>query len=181
MIDWFYGDPHFGHAKILEYESRPFATIREHDLELMRRYSALVQPHHTVLWLGDVSFHDHTTTRSIVESLPGRKLLVRGNHDGRITRCLRIGFDLVFDCVHCILADAKVTCSHYPPAGVYPDERHADRRPNPPVAGEFVLHGHTHGKVRRNGRCIHVGVDAWEYGPVPVAEVEALIRTGRDE
>jgi len=31
MISYFYADPHFGHAKIIEHAERPFADVDEMD------------------------------------------------------------------------------------------------------------------------------------------------------
>lgn len=178
-FDYFYSDPHFGHAKIIEYCSRPFADVAEMDAELERRYCAMVGPNDRVLWLGDASFHGAELAGYMLDRLPGRKVLVRGNHDGTIARCLRLGFEVVTDVLHLRIAGAKVTASHLPPVteGEPIDPRtFAQHRPARPIAGEFVMHGHTHEKERRVGRRIHVGVDAWDYAPAPWSEIELLIR-----
>ena len=49
-MKWFTSDTHWGHANILKYDNRPFATIDEHDEELVRRWNAVVAP-------GDVVYH----------------------------------------------------------------------------------------------------------------------------
>ena len=41
-MKWFTSDTHWGHANILKYDNRPFATIDEHDEELVRRWNAVV-------------------------------------------------------------------------------------------------------------------------------------------
>lgn len=42
---------------------------------------------------------------------------------------------------------------------------------------EWILHGHTHTKVRRWGeRHIHCGVDAWDYSPIAL---DAILRLAR--
>jgi calcineurin-like phosphoesterase family protein len=145
---------------------------------LERRYRLAVCSLDTVLWCGDVSFGDELATRALLDRLPGRKLLVRGNHDGTIARCVRLGFELVMDFAHLEIAGHKVTVSHYPPKGTPdPHDRWVDRRPPKPGHGEFVIHGHTHEKTRRVGRRIHVGVDAWDYAPVGLESIAALIRS----
>lgn len=173
MITHFYSDPHFGHINIIKYAGRPFADVHEMDHELMRRYTAAVRDSDLVLWCGDVSFHDEEHTRYILNALPGRKILVRGNHDGTLTRCVRLPFELVADALHFTLARRKVTCMHYPPLSGGPLRN--EPRPPKPGPGEFVIHGHSHIRERRIGRRIHVGVDAWDYAPVPVAAVVALM------
>lgn len=175
MITHFYADPHFGHANIIQHAERPFADVREMDAELERRYCAVVSDQDVVLWVGDASFADDAWTAALLTRLPGHKLLVRGNHDGTLTRCLKLGFEVVADFLHLLVAGHKVTASHFPPAGATQDVRCPERRPPKPGPGEFVLHGHTHERARRVGRRIHVGVDAWGFAPVTRAEVEGLI------
>ncbi|HEV7717187.1 MAG TPA: metallophosphoesterase family protein [Steroidobacteraceae bacterium] len=175
-FDFFYSDPHFGHDGVVALAGRPFADVAEMDQELERRYCAAVKPGDDVLFCGDVSFADDAVTTALLLRLPGRKVLVRGNHDGTITHCLRMGFAFVADVLHLQIAGHRVTVCHYPPANATSDVRYPDRRPPAPAQGAFVLHGHTHEKARRIGRRIHVGVDAWDYAPVPYAAVEALVR-----
>ena len=49
-------DTHFGHKRVIEFEAaaRPFATVEEHDAELVRRWNAVVKPKDTVWHVGDV-------------------------------------------------------------------------------------------------------------------------------
>jgi len=44
------GDTHFGHKRIIEFEAvnRPYATIEEHDRDLVARWNAAVKPNDTV-------------------------------------------------------------------------------------------------------------------------------------
>ena len=175
--EFFYSDPHFGHANVTGYSNRPFADVDAMERELLERYSALVQPHHTVLWLGDCFFCSPEKAAEILGRLPGRKILCRGNHDRSASAMARIGFDLVVDSTTLNIAGRTVRACHYPykgtpsaevaPGADFPwPQRHK---------GEALLHGHTHSPTRRNGTQIHVGVDAWDYRPVSLAEVEALV------
>ncbi|MFT5355162.1 MAG: calcineurin-like phosphoesterase family protein [Polyangiales bacterium] len=83
------------------------------------------------------------------------------------------------------IAGERVRMSHFPPAHYhdprYPgsEKRYVDRRPKL-NKGEWLVHGHTHNKERLRGKCIHVGVDAWNLGPVRGEDVAALIREARD-
>lgn len=175
LFSHFYSDPHFGHANIIAHANRPFADVDEMDRVLEQRYAETVGAHDTVLWCGDVSFRDRLWTRDMLDRLPGRKVLMRGNHDGTLGACLALGFDAVADFMHVQIAGHKVTCCHFPPARSNAGDRYPERRPPSPQKGEFVLHGHTHERGRRVGRRIHVGCDAWSYRPVGLEEIEALI------
>lgn len=178
MFDFFFADPHFGHAKIIDHAGRPFANVDEMDSEMERRYCAMVGWQDIVCWVGDVSFYDDARTAALLARLPGEKVLVRGNHDGTVARCLRLGFELVADELYLRIARFKVIVNHMPPAGG-PDARYPERRPSKPGPDEFVLHGHTHEKQQRIGRRIHVGVDAWDFAPAPYVAIADLICSSR--
>jgi calcineurin-like phosphoesterase family protein len=74
-------DTHFGHVNVIEFEKehRPFASIEEHDEELVRRWNDTVRKDDTVWHLGDAVFGRHNLP--ILGRLNGRKNLVMGNHD----------------------------------------------------------------------------------------------------
>lgn len=80
---FFISDTHFGHRGILMFTKtkpfRPFATIEEHDEELIRRWNSVVGKNDTVWHLGDFCFGKRNL--QIAERLNGNKRLVMGNHD----------------------------------------------------------------------------------------------------
>jgi calcineurin-like phosphoesterase family protein len=41
--------------------------------------------------------------------------------------------------------------------------------------GLVLLHGHTHDRLKVRGNQIHVGVDAWDWGPALYDDVAELI------
>jgi calcineurin-like phosphoesterase family protein len=183
---WFYSDPHFGHANVIKYSNRPFATVEEMDQELLRRYQAVVKPEDIVVWLGDCFFGPFTSrVTELMGQLPGRKILVRGNHDRSASRMAAAGFDFVTEELRMHIAGRPVRLRHFPYAGESSAEEDASRdhdwadkfkslRP-PRVQGEVLLHGHTHKPQRRSGNMVHVGVDAWGYAPASYEEIEALV------
>jgi len=180
MVDFFYSDPHFGHSRVVGY--RPFSSVETMNRELVLRYNKAVGRDDLVLWLGDCFFMPAEDARRVLSEMNGRKLLVRGNHDGSPRRMASLGFELVTDEAFLAVAGRKVRVSHYPYAGRgeehrAPDarDRFLDRRP-PRVKGEVLLHGHTHSARRLHENMVHVGVDAWDYRPAPIAMVERLVR-----
>ncbi len=80
---FFIADTHFGHRGILKFsETKPhrvFASIEEHDEELVRRWNAVVGSKDTVWHLGDFCFGRRNL--EIAARLNGNKKLVMGNHD----------------------------------------------------------------------------------------------------
>ncbi len=157
--DWFISDTHFWHANIIEYCGRPFGSVEEMNSALIANFRSLVQPSDVVLWVGDVFLGPVERSQEILDQLPGRHLLVRGNHDRSAAAMARLGFVVAAD-MALWMADRVVRVSH---------------KPEPVGSGEFRLHGHTHSKTRRTDNRIHVGVDAWDYRPAHRSEIEALI------
>jgi len=78
---FFIADTHFGHKKVIEFEKehRPFATIEEHDEELVRRWNTNVTKKDSVWVLGDFCFGKKNL--EIAGRLNGTKRLILGNHD----------------------------------------------------------------------------------------------------
>ena len=89
---------------------------------------------------------------------------------------LRWGFaDVLPLTIEHVLPDfGPVLVSHMPYVGDHTDkQRHAAFRPID--AGLPLLHGHVHEKWLRSGNQINVGVDQWNYAPVPEAQLVALL------
>jgi calcineurin-like phosphoesterase family protein len=80
MIDldtWIISDTHFGHDNIIRFCKRPVY----HDCLMRTNWFETVKPDDTILHLGDVGFGKKAEAH--LEGLPGRKLLIKGNHDGK--------------------------------------------------------------------------------------------------
>lgn len=80
MTIWLISDTHFGHANIIKYANRPFASVSEMDEQMTLRWQTLVAENDTVFHLGDFSLHKKDILRQF-DLLPGRKFLIKGNHD----------------------------------------------------------------------------------------------------
>lgn len=156
---WFYSDPHFGHHRILKYADRPFLDDAVQTKELIRRYNARVGWDDTTLWLGDCFLCGKGIAKGIMHSLHGDKILLRGNHDGTITRMQDIGFSAVGDDLTMEIAGQQCFFRHRPI----------------PEPGYVLIHGHTHSQSKVSVHGIHVGVDAWSYGPVSMEELEEQV------
>lgn len=79
---FFTGDLHFGHERMIAYDNRPFGTVEEMDRELIRRWNAKVGKEDLVYVLGDMIWKSHGgDAASLIRSLNGRIILIRGNHD----------------------------------------------------------------------------------------------------
>jgi len=88
---YFTSDTHWGHANILEYDQRPFATIAEHDEALVQYWNETVKPGDVVYHLGDVAWRQSAEEIDrLLHRLHGTKILITGNHDStKVTKSPR--------------------------------------------------------------------------------------------
>lgn len=179
---WFTSDLHFGHKQILSYCPRPWETLDQMHNGLIENWNDSVQEDDEVFILGDLALCGFQEFSEYCRALRGKKYLIKGNHDKYSNgQYNRLGIK-VFHEVKMLIAGHTVRLSHYPYAPewyrrpfVYKSElRFLERRP-PRIAGEILLHGHTHTRYKRAGNRIHVGVDAWDYRPASAREIESLI------
>ena len=86
-------DTHFNHTNIATYCQRP-ANFTE---LIIKNWNGVVKPEDTVIHLGDVMIGKKSEW--IMPSLPGRKILIRGNHDRQWsnTKWMEMGFDFACD------------------------------------------------------------------------------------
>lgn len=192
MTTFFTSDLHLGHARICELAGRPFASVREHDDELVRRWNEVVHEGDEVVVLGDLAMGTLEESLARVAELHGRKYLIPGNHDRvsslydgtdrqktKWSRMYEEAGVIVAREYHTMslrVADRvrRITLCHFPYEGDSQDvDRHSGARPLD--MGLWLLHGHTHSKERVRGKQLHVGVDAWDFTPVPIFTVCELI------
>jgi len=79
---FFTSDLHFGHANVLEFDRRPFATVDEMDAELVKRWNNKVRKGDLVYVLGDMIWKTkNNDAPSLIKALNGQIILIKGNHD----------------------------------------------------------------------------------------------------
>jgi calcineurin-like phosphoesterase family protein len=189
-VRFFTADLHLGHANIITYCARPFRSVEEMNDALIANWNATIGPDDEVWVLGDVAMGRIADTLPLVAELPGRKHLVPGNHDrcwpgGRrpvrpqdIQIYEEVGFEIHPPTVELTIADRAITACHLPVVGDSRDtDRFAEHRPHVPRDG-WLLHGHVHEKWKIRDRQINVGVDVWDFRPVPEPEITLLIDSG---
>lgn len=155
---WFTSDNHFGHKNILKFcpETRPFASIEEHDAAQIANFQKLVQPEDTVWFLGDVFFCNEYRAKDILAQIPGHKHLVYGNHDQTIKKsfAVRSMFESIQDYKELRVDGVNVVLFHFP-----------IMEWNRMHHGAYSLFGHVHGSLDDDelvlsGRAMDVGVDS---------------------
>jgi calcineurin-like phosphoesterase family protein len=179
---WLTSDLHLGHRLVANH--RGFGEDTDaHDHEVCLRWARTVQPDDQVWVLGDLCLTNPERALDLVRNLPGRKHFIAGNHDAvhpmhRHSHRYQREWMRVFDSVQPfgrLRVDGQdVLLSHFP----YSKDRHEARYMQYRLRdeGAWLLHGHTHGKERREGREIHVGLDAWDLAPVNLGTIVDLMR-----
>lgn len=186
---FFTSDMHVDHRNILAYCERPFGDLDSMREELAKRWNEVVGEGDRVWILGDATIGDIEQSAEYFSVLNGDIYLVPGNHDSCWSQHKRsrshkvrsayedLGITIVDSPKALRLAGRSVEMSHFPfhnPQSE--DQRYAEYRPQ--ERGQWLLHGHTHGRWRQRGRQIDVGVDAWGGWPVSVGQIEELIVGG---
>src|SRR3712207_7718934 len=82
MATYFTSDTHFGHAKMLDLNSRPYLTVGEMDTAIVNAWNDVVGPEDVVWHLGDFSSYRDGRLDEVFWRLNGKeKHLIIGNHD----------------------------------------------------------------------------------------------------
>lgn len=148
-------DHHFGHANIIEYAGRRFASVQKMDRAMTRQWNDTVGPDDTVYHLGDFALASADRIAELVADLNGYKILITGNHDRSPKRMVELGFDEAYKEAEY----AGWRLLHWPPED--PERR--------------TLCGHVHGlwAWRRTPQYpqINVGVDVRGYRPRTLWEI----------
>lgn len=136
------------------------------DEALVERWNAAVAPDDTVWHLGDFTVRlAQARAGDLLARLHGIKHLIAGNTDLPSIRALP-GWASVHDLAEIRLDGRQLVLCHYPL-----------RAWNGQHRGTFDLHGHSHGRLKPLPRQVDVGVDAWNFRPIGLADI--LRRVGR--
>jgi len=173
MTVWFTADHHFGHANIIKYCNRPFASVQEMDEVMVARWNGTVGPDDTVYYLGDFTMRDDAGR--YLRWLHGQVKVIPGGHDRRWVRRSAVTLSghpvEILPPLYSLEVDVGkrhplvIVLCHYPLA-VW-DRRHY---------GSLHLHGHSHGRYTGEGRVMDVGIDCHNFRPVSLGEVIATLR-----
>lgn len=170
MRAFFTSDTHFFHANILKYCARPFATVEDMNEQMIHAWNGTVLPDDEVFFLGDFGFGPPEPLTKIVLRLNGRKHLVAGNHDRKLSHA---GFVSVHKLHEFKIRQegvrATVVMCHFPMT-VWEGSHH----------GTWNLHGHSHNTLKPTGRQLDVGVDSaaeklGSYRPFSVADIASYM------
>jgi calcineurin-like phosphoesterase family protein len=155
---------------------------------IVKEWNRTVSNKDTVYILGDFSLSPKVALEYFPK-LNGRKILVSGNHDATfiahkkhakfVKRYEEAGVLTYSDAIYHELKDnTLVILSHLPYLQEGYDQRYKEFRPED--TGNILLCGHLHGKFKKNGRIIDVGIDAHGLKLISEDDIIALINDPRD-
>ena len=170
MKHYFSSDWHLGHAKIIEYDKRPFNSVEEMNATIIKNYNELVTLQDDFYFLGDFCMGDHNKAEAYLEQLiPNKKYFLPGNHDKRQTRELYKKYGTYLGNMAEVRINGKsITLCHYS-MELWNKSHH----------GSWHLFGHSHGTLPDNPHrlSLDVGINCWDYKPVSFEEIEIKMLT----
>lgn len=168
---WVTADQHWEHPRIREYQHRP----ADHFERMRRLWIERVGPEDTLLHLGDiVCFGDRAQHPHWLEGLPGRKHLIRGNHDKHSDEWYEAaGFKVLGRGNRQFLWVAPdgmlVAFSHEPLTLGHVDYPHND------FGWDVNVHGHVHANgiwdPQPGKRYVNACVEKTDYAPIRVWDI----------
>lgn len=150
---YFTADTHFNHNNVLKYERNQFKTIKEHNDFIMSVIKNTIKDGDVLYHLGDFSMGVELPTDIVKEfkSLPCKKILIAGNHDGAgKDGTIEKHFSGIFDEIYTkpVYYSNRVLLSH---------------EPLPVTAGTLNIHGHLHGAYLDSPNHINVNIHMMDY------------------
>lgn len=161
-MNYYTADWHLFHQGIIGMCERPFADVEEMNETIIARARERLTAKDDLWIIGDFTYakgdEQRAAAASLLKRVPGRKHLVRGNHDKNWVS------DLPWHSVHDARIEIKdsgrrVILDHYPMV-TWPGSRH----------GSLQLFGHVHHNWRGHRNSVNVGVDLWDFYPVTLEE-----------
>lgn len=169
--DWFSGDQHLDHAKLLlpvldGGEARPFSTVEDMNERLAFHLGAggLQNPRLDTLWLmGDVAYAKPALEPFMEAIRPFwyRINLIIGNHDYKLRTHERTDlFNDIHDSLVMVRNGRTIHLSHYPYES-WCGSSH----------GSVHIHAHTHGHSRQLTNRVDTGVMLHKYKALPLSRI----------
>ncbi|PAB58555.1 phosphoesterase [Anaeromicrobium sediminis] len=155
------GDTHFNHAKVIDYENRPFADVKAMNKTMIKNWNKTISNKDTIYHLGDFAWGNKRQIKKIVGKLNGYKVLIKGNHDRQYGNewWHNVGFNDVID--GGVILDNFYLLSHEP---MYINS-------HMPYVN---IHGHIHGNKMEGEGYYNASVELHKYKPISFDYIKSL-------
>ena len=165
MKTFFTSDTHFGHENIIKYVNRPFKTSYEMDEALVENWNKAVSADDVVYHLGDFAFGRVTQeyVSKLAKRLNGKIHLIVGNHE-KLGKGIPWRFETIKEYDEIEIEKQCIVLFHY---GL--------RTWHHNMRGVWHLYGHSHGTLPPFGKSLDIGVDCWNFRPVPFEELKSVM------
>jgi calcineurin-like phosphoesterase family protein len=157
---WFSADLHLNHENIIKYCHRPFESIKQMNLVLIKNWNETICPDNTVFFVGDFCKGD---PRRWLGQLNGKITFIRGSHDRRLN-----GLTIPYYTLQ--VGEGTLLLIHNP--------RHA-----PWNFDGWVVHGHYHNSdlrchplINHRSRRVNISVELTGYKPISLYEILEAIK-----
>ena len=170
MAIFYMADPHLGHSNIIRLSHRPFISVNEMNWAIINNWNSRVTNEDTVYLLGDFSFKSVDNPYDFIKRLKGKKILIKGNHDGKALRDpnFRACFEEICDVKTIVDNNRMVVLSHFPMIewdGFF--------------RGSYHVYGHIHNNttnfaykcMSQLDNALNAGVDINQFMPVTLDEL----------
>ena len=168
---YFTADLHLGHANIIKHCNRPFKTVHEMDITLLKNINVKVRENDTLYIVGDFAWWKckQDQLRAYRSQILCKNIhLLLGNHDYPIKNKLLPLFSSVEDIKSLKIKDQKIILCHY-----------AMRTWNCSHHGAYHLYGHSHNNLRDDPYSLSfdIGVDGKDYNfsPLCFPEIQRIM------
>jgi calcineurin-like phosphoesterase family protein len=170
MNIWWTADKHHNHANIIRLCRRPYKTVDEMNVDLIKKHNERVKKEDMVFDLGDFLFRNSPGGKEGMGGLEkaehflsqynGTMVRIKGNHDRNNSNKTPI------EKIYIRFGGYKICMVHNP--------SHAD----PTCDLNFCGHVHLKWKFKKWGKTylINVGVDQWGFRPVNFSEIMKAFR-----
>ena len=168
---FFTADEHYGHAKMIKYQNRPFRNVFEMDEAIIENHNSVVRSGDTVVHAGDFCWFKKYYTQnsndnvvSYINRLNGNHIFLKGSHDYWLPRnkSMQIWekeFEKRIYLVVCHYAMHAWARSHY---------------------NSWHLYGHSHKDLNLTGKRHCISVENTDYFPVSFEEIKVIMEAKGD-
>lgn len=164
MCNYFFiSDEHFGHKNIITYCNRPFNNVDEMDETIIDNHNSVVGKNDIVIHGGDLTMikNKEEVYKKYINRLKGKHIFLNGSHD-YWNKNLPYIFEKRID------SNYIVVC-HYA-MRVWPRSHY----------NSFQLFGHSHGKLKPEGKQMDICVESIDYTPISYDDVVLYMENRAD-